>query len=169
MQSVRSLHVVILSTVVLVFLLIGCGRQPAAPTTQAATPNPDNLPGLHNVHRLSDKLISGSSPDGAVGFQSLKQLGVRTIISVDGAKPDVEAAKQAGLRYVHLPIGYGGVSEEQGLRLARAVHDLPGPIYLHCHHGKHRGPARRRGGAALSRWQVYCRSRHRLAPESRDG
>ncbi|MCA9012792.1 MAG: hypothetical protein KDB01_23735, partial [Planctomycetaceae bacterium] len=25
--------------------------------------------------------------------------------------------------------------------LARAVRDLPGPIYIHCHHGKHRSPA----------------------------
>jgi hypothetical protein len=25
--------------------------------------------------------------------------------------------------------------------MARAVRDLPGPVYVHCHHGKHRGPA----------------------------
>jgi hypothetical protein len=27
------------------------------------------------------------------------------------------------------------------LRLAKEIHDLPKPIYIHCHHGKHRGPA----------------------------
>ncbi|MFM7151935.1 MAG: hypothetical protein ACKO23_19075, partial [Gemmataceae bacterium] len=31
--------------------------------------------------------------------------------------------------------------------IARAVRDLPGPVYIHCHHGKHRGPAT----AALAR------------------
>jgi hypothetical protein len=25
--------------------------------------------------------------------------------------------------------------------IARAARDLPGPVYIHCHHGKHRGPA----------------------------
>lgn len=142
MRPERTQSIVMSCTVALVFMLIGCSRQPAATLTARATnaESPD-LPGLHNVQRLSDKLISGSSPDGVVGFQSVRQLGVRTIISVDGAKPDVETAKRAGLRYVHLPIGYDGVSEEQGLRLARAVRDLPGPVYLHCHHGKHRGPA----------------------------
>jgi protein tyrosine phosphatase (PTP) superfamily phosphohydrolase (DUF442 family) len=97
--------------------------------------------GLHNVHRVSDKLYSGSSPEGDEGFRSLKELGIKTVLSVDGARPDVELARQHGLRYVHLPIGYDGITREQALRLARAVRDLPGPIYLHCHHGKHRGPA----------------------------
>jgi hypothetical protein len=45
------------------------------------------------------------------------------------------------LRYVHLPHGYDGVPEVRGKELAKAVRDLPGPIYLHCHHGKHRSPA----------------------------
>src|SRR5207302_312223 len=75
------------------------------------------------------------------GFRSLRDLGVKTVISVDGAKPDLARARRYGLRYVHVPIGYDGVPEQQALRLARAVRDLPGPVYLHCHHGKHRGPA----------------------------
>lgn len=100
-----------------------------------------DTPGLHNVLRISDKLLSGSVPQGDLGFQTLLKLGVKTIISVDGAKPDVERARKHGMRYVHLPIGYDGVPAEQGLRIAKAVRDLPGQVYLHCHHGKHRGPA----------------------------
>jgi protein tyrosine phosphatase (PTP) superfamily phosphohydrolase (DUF442 family) len=102
---------------------------------------PLELPGLHNVFQVRPGLWSGSSPEGDAGFASLKTLGIKTIISVDGAKPEVETARRHGLRYVHLPIGYDGVPHEQGLRLARAVRDLPGPVYIHCHHGKHRGPA----------------------------
>jgi hypothetical protein len=45
------------------------------------------------------------------------------------------------MRYVHLPIGYDGVPQDQGLRIAKTVRDLPGAVYIHCHHGKHRGPA----------------------------
>jgi protein tyrosine phosphatase (PTP) superfamily phosphohydrolase (DUF442 family) len=99
------------------------------------------LPGLHNVYRITDKLYSGSSPDVDTGFRSLQKLGIKTIISVDGARPDVTAARAHGMRYVHIPFGYDGIPSEQVLRLAKAVRDLPGPIYIHCHHGMHRGPA----------------------------
>jgi protein tyrosine phosphatase (PTP) superfamily phosphohydrolase (DUF442 family) len=97
--------------------------------------------GLHNVYRLTGRLYSGNSPDGETGFRSLKKLGVRTVISVDGAKPEVALARKYGLRYVHIPIGYDGITREQALRIAKAARDLPGPVYIHCHHGKHRGPA----------------------------
>lgn len=68
-------------------------------------------------------------------------MGVKTIISVDGAKPDVETAARFGLRYVHLPYGYDGVPDNRVKELAKAVRELDGPIYIHCHHGKHRSPA----------------------------
>jgi protein tyrosine phosphatase (PTP) superfamily phosphohydrolase (DUF442 family) len=102
---------------------------------------PAELPGLHNVFRVSEKLYSGSAPEGEPGFQSLRKLGIRTVITVDGARPDVAAARRYGLRYVHLPFGYDGCPTPRALEIVRAVRDLPGPIYLHCHHGQHRSPA----------------------------
>jgi protein tyrosine phosphatase (PTP) superfamily phosphohydrolase (DUF442 family) len=96
---------------------------------------------LPNLHRIHDKVLFGGEPDGDEGFRALKELGVKTIISVDGKKPDVEAAKRFGLRYVHLPHGYDGIPEEREKELPKAVRDLEGPIYFHCHHGKHRSPA----------------------------
>ena len=39
------------------------------------------------------------------------------------------------------PIGYDGVPREQALRMIKAVQVAKGPVYFHCHHGKHRGPA----------------------------
>ena len=101
---------------------------------------PVDLPGLHNVIHVSDQLYSGGSPEGDAGFESMKKLGIKTILSVDGARPDVGRAMKIQMRYVHLPIGYDGVSQEQALKLTKAVRDLPGPVYLHCHHGKHRSP-----------------------------
>ncbi|MEQ9406619.1 MAG: hypothetical protein RIK87_02795 [Fuerstiella sp.] len=98
-------------------------------------------PHLPNAFRLHDRVISGGQPDGAAGFRALKQLGIRTVISVDGLKPDVETARTFGLRYVHLPHGYDDVPEDRALELAKAVSSLPGPVYVHCHHGKHRSPA----------------------------
>jgi protein tyrosine phosphatase (PTP) superfamily phosphohydrolase (DUF442 family) len=98
-------------------------------------------PGIHNLMKVSPQIYSGSEPHGEEGFASLEALGVKTVISVDGAKPQVEIAKQYGIRYVHIPIGYDGVPDEAGKSLARAVKEVDGPIYVHCHHGKHRGPA----------------------------
>jgi hypothetical protein len=45
------------------------------------------------------------------------------------------------MRYVHLPFGYDGCPAPRALEITRAVRDLPGPMYLHCHHGKHRSAA----------------------------
>ncbi len=86
-------------------------------------------------------LYNGSEPDTDAAFDALAALGVLTIISVDGAKPDEDRAAARGMRYVHLPIGYDGVNEADRVQIAAAVRDLPGPIYIHCHHGKHRSPA----------------------------
>lgn len=102
---------------------------------------PENLPSLPNVVAYADGLYSGGAPEGDEGFDTLNAMGTKTIISVDGAQPDVETAKKHGLRYVHLPIGYNGMNHERTLEIARAVRDLPGPTYIHCHHGKHRSAA----------------------------
>lgn len=91
--------------------------------------------------QLTDRIYSGGEPAGDEAFAALVKLGVHTIASVDGARPDVEAARRHGLRYVHIPIGYDGVSREAGLQLAKLARDAEGPIYIHCHHGTHRGPA----------------------------
>jgi protein tyrosine phosphatase (PTP) superfamily phosphohydrolase (DUF442 family) len=96
---------------------------------------------LHNAHRVTPKVLSGAQPEGEESFKVLRDLGVKTIVTVDGATPDVATAKKYGMRYVHLPIGYDGVPREQGMAIAKALDELPGPIYLHCHHGKHRSAA----------------------------
>lgn len=126
----------------------GCARRDAALVNQSTLPlpsvaatQPTNLSGVHNVVAFSPKLYSGSVPEGEAGFKTLRAMGIKTIISVDGMQPDVDGAQAEGMRYVHLPIGYNGMDRTRTLELARAVRDLPGPIYLHCHHGKHRSAA----------------------------
>src|SRR5262249_44958593 len=83
--------------------------------------------GIENPFRLAPGLYSAGDPHGAGALTALKTLGIRTIISVDGATPDVEAARKLGLRYVHLPFGYDGVPREQAVRFVKAVQTLPGP------------------------------------------
>ena len=46
-------------------------------------------------------------------MKRLADMGVKTILSVDGKTPDVEAAKKLGMRYVHVPIQYRGITESE--------------------------------------------------------
>jgi protein tyrosine phosphatase (PTP) superfamily phosphohydrolase (DUF442 family) len=130
-------------------LLVACQAPSVEPVVHVApiippsvqADHPADLPGLHNVVAYTADTFSGAVPEGEEGFATLKGMGIKTVISVDGAKPDLAAAGKYGLRYVHLPIGYDGVPTDRQLELARALRDLDGPIYIHCHHGKHRSAA----------------------------
>jgi hypothetical protein len=117
-------------------LLPACddGDRPAV--TNGTQPTPPT-----RLRQAAPGLWCGAQPDGLDDFQALRNLGVRTVLSVDGALPDLGAATAAGLRYVHIPLGYDGIKQADALSLAQAVRDAGGGIYIHCHHGRHRGPA----------------------------
>jgi hypothetical protein len=76
----------------------------------------------HNIYRLGDRIISGSKPHGETALKRIADMGVKTILSVDGKFPDVETATER-------------------LRLAKVFGELEGPFYVHCFPGKRRGPA----------------------------
>jgi hypothetical protein len=98
-------------------------------------------PALENPFQLTTNLFSGGTPQGDEGFRTLQKLGVKTLITVDGAQPDLQRAHAHGMRYIHLPHGYDGIPRPTQLALIKSAQTADGPIYIHCHHGKHRGPA----------------------------
>ena len=140
---------------ILSVLLLGCSQadterqakraeeRPSAIAARGQQTTPHRIDAKHlpNAVQIHSKVISGGLPEDDEAFEELQSLGVKTIISVDGMKPDVQTAAKYGLRYVHLPHGYDGVPDSRVKELAKAVRDLDGPIYIHCHHGKHRSPA----------------------------
>lgn len=141
-----------LITGILFLVAVGCfgscakgepqqGDPTNAPTADQTVVTKLDIAELPNTLRLSKQVYSGGQPTGEAGFKALQRLGVKTVISVDGAKPELATAKKFGLAYVHLPHGYDGISPQRAIELAKAVNDLPGPVYIHCHHGKHRSPA----------------------------
>jgi protein tyrosine phosphatase (PTP) superfamily phosphohydrolase (DUF442 family) len=140
------------ATLAIAFACNGCAKSVPVPSpaenlselsSDETKPVAEKLNGEHlpNAWRLTEKVISGGLPEGDPAFQELADLGVKTVISVDGMTPDVATATKHGLRYVHLPHSYDGIPQTRAKELAKAVRDLPGPIYIHCHHGKHRSPA----------------------------
>lgn len=89
----------------------------------------------------SDLVATGGVPAGDAAFKKLKELGIETVVNVDGSQPDLSSAKRYGLRYIHLPVGYDVLSQHDLAAMRRLANEVPGKIYIHCHHGIHRGPA----------------------------
>ena len=96
---------------------------------------------LENRIEIHPKLMSGAAPVGEEAFAELAKLGVKVVVSVDGQRPEIEIARKHGLRYIHIPIGYDGVHEDACKAAAALTKQIKDPMYVHCHHGKHRGPA----------------------------
>ena len=77
-------------------------------------------------------------------FVTLKQRGFATVINnrPDGEAPDQpgskaeeQAARGAGLDYVHLPVTSTGITKEDARRFQEAVDASPGPVVAHCRSG----------------------------------
>ncbi|BCM88546.1 hypothetical protein IAD21_00379 [Abditibacteriota bacterium] len=117
------------------------GIAPAIPPKVDRPLTPVDIAAVHNALKWSDNIYSGSCPDGEAGYKALAEKGIKTIVTVDGATPDIADAHKYGLRYVHIPVEYSGIARVDALKIIRAVRDLPGPVFIHCHHGIHRGPA----------------------------
>ena len=96
--------------------------------------------GFPTTELVPNLFHTGPEPTEAV-WNRLQEHEVKTLISVDGIRPDLKTAREKGFTYIHLPIGYDGITRERVEQLASALKYAEGPIYLHCHHGKHRGPA----------------------------
>ena len=109
--------------------------------TASFTPVKMEHPTLHRLMQVHPDLYSGAQPHGAEAFAALKDLGIKTVVCVDGARPDIELAAAEGLRYLHIPIGYDGIEQDASDGFYRTMQEAERPLYFHCHHGKHRGPA----------------------------
>jgi protein tyrosine phosphatase (PTP) superfamily phosphohydrolase (DUF442 family) len=121
----------------------------AQQTTTATNQNSTSLPlgmqrkaveGIENFIEVSDRVYSGGEPT-TEGLQHLQKLGVTILLSVDGLSPDREAAEKLGLKYVHIPMGYDGIESQQLQDFVTLMAHHRGKLFVHCHHGKHRGPA----------------------------
>lgn len=95
---------------------------------------------LENLLEVQKFLISGGEPKTEKSFQELSRRGVKVIVSVDGAIPKVDLAKKYGMQYVHIPTGYNMLSKHILLSIKALAKKVDQKLYIHCHHGKHRGP-----------------------------
>lgn len=95
---------------------------------------------IENFYQISSDLYSGGEPYSPEAFALLKKHNIKSILTVDAAIPQVELARKHGIRYIQIPIGYDGIATDTANEIAQAFELAPKPMYVHCHHGKHRGP-----------------------------
>lgn len=119
-------------------LLVGCA--PALPpprTTVVAAPRND-LAGLSNFAKVSLTLYRGAQPSRE-GFETLKRLGVRTVVNLRSKHSDREALAGLGLVYVELPSHpWEPRSDRVAQVLALARDPAHAPVFVHCEHGADR-------------------------------
>ncbi len=125
----------------MLILVVALGLSVSQLRSGSATSQPAAEHPLENLVFVEPDVITGSAPLDEAAFEQLAVLGVRTIISVEALPPDLRAAARHGMRYVHLPTRYNGLTPDELLRLAYALHTVERPVYVHCFHGRHRAPA----------------------------
>jgi tyrosine-protein phosphatase SIW14 len=112
--------------------------------------------GLTNFHQVDSYLFRGAAPT-PVGIQTLKKLGVKTIIDFRVNPEMVEAerseSERLGMRYINLPISRCNVTSQCQKAFfetvnAAAANPADGPVFVHCAHGSDRT------GIMIGMWRV---------------
>lgn len=103
---------------------------------------PVSMPGLPNLHKVSDALYRGAQPEPE-GFVNLKAMGVKTVVNLRSMHSDDDEIEEAGMQgkldYVHIKINTFRPKEEHVVRFLRVMADPKRhPVFVHCKHGADR-------------------------------
>src|SRR3979490_2734475 len=92
---------------------------------------------------ITKKLAVAPQPKPS-DFQEFKRLGFTTIVNnrPDGEDPkqlgsaaEEQAARAAGLCYVHIPVTSTGMTKDDARLLKETIEQAPGPVVAHCRSG----------------------------------
>ena len=92
---------------------------------------------------ITKKLAVAPQPKPS-DFQEFKRLGFTTVVNnrPDGEDPsqlgsvaEEEAARAAGLGYVHIPVTSTGMTKDDARLLQEIIEHAPGPVVAHCRSG----------------------------------
>jgi protein tyrosine/serine phosphatase len=96
------------------------------------------LPGLPNLHKVSDDLYRGAQPT-AEGMKQLEKLGVKTVINLRSLHSDRDDIKYTGLAYEHINMTTWNTEDKDVVRFLQIVTDSNRtPVFVHCQHGADR-------------------------------
>jgi protein tyrosine/serine phosphatase len=116
------------------------GLASAASATVAGRPEawatPVSSEHLKNFYKIDDRLYRSAQPDKK-GFQELKTLGIRNVLSFRDYHSD-EEGKDLGLNLYRVKMEAGNVKAEKVIEALRIIRNSEGPVLIHCWHGSDR-------------------------------
>lgn len=83
------------------------------------------------IVKYSENLYRGGDIRSEKGAQALKDLGIRTVVSVTPNDTERSLARQFGFELVEIPFGFYNLTKAELDRFLAAVDSRPGPIYVH--------------------------------------
>ncbi len=96
------------------------------------------LPGLPNLHKVSDDLYRGAQPT-AEGMKQLEKLGIKTVVNLRSLHSDRDEIKDTGLAYEHINMTTWNTEDKDVVRFLQIVTDSNRtPVFVHCQHGADR-------------------------------
>lgn len=108
------------------------------PDTRAKWATPMELPGLPNLHKVSEDLYRGAQPS-AEGMKQLEKLGVKTVVNLRSSHSDRDELKETSLAYEHIEMTALNPESEDVVRFLQIVSDSNSvPVFVHCQHGADR-------------------------------
>lgn len=127
-----------------------CAAQSSQPSAPVEMPEPKPFAHITNFFRVNDQVCTGGQPR-MEDFEKMKKEGIRAIINLrQASEHDVAAeaakAREAGLRYVHIPVNAREMKDEYAVEFLKATDDHANqPAFIHC------GSANRVGGLWMIR------------------
>ena len=110
----------------------------SAATGRVAWAQAITLEGLPNLHKVTPSLYRGAQPLEP-GFTQLKNLGVKTVISLRAFHSDRELIAKTGLNYEEILFKTWHPEEEDIVHFLQIVGNTNNtPVFLHCQHGADR-------------------------------
>ena len=92
------------------------------------------------VVKYDDSFYRGGEPFADSAVQSLKEYGIRTIISITPTEDERALCLEHGFTLVEIPFKKtAGLSSEDLQRYLKTIRTGASPFYVHCHGGTHRG------------------------------
>ena len=115
------------------------GKSVSLPGNARSSERLFGLPGLSNVGRVEPCILRGSQPLPE-GYETLRKMGIRTVVNLrmtHGEKTEVEAA---GMRSVEIPMDTMKNIDPAAVRKVLSVLTDPEnlPVFVHCAQGKDR-------------------------------